>query len=93
MQCVLKNFIFTDDFLLASNDKNPFNKMKVKRTETVEVHELFENVIAKIDDGTQNDLSGLENIITSLFPQKRKPYLMYDNVPWTLCLRKEVLFI
>lgn len=38
----------------------------------------------------QIDYAGFERVITELFPQNKKFFLMYNKVPWTLHIRKEV---
>ena len=38
----------------------------------------------------QIDYAAFERVITELFPQNKKFFLMYNKVPWTLHIRKEV---
>jgi hypothetical protein len=74
------------------------------KKETVEVEEKFETVI-KPDEPVEQfqrrieadeppkvliDYSGFERVVTELFPQNKKFFLMYNKVPWTLYIRKEV---
>ena len=38
----------------------------------------------------QIDYAAFERVVTELFPQNKKHFLMYNKVPWVLHIRKEV---
>ncbi|KAL8573674.1 hypothetical protein ACOMHN_007227 [Nucella lapillus] len=86
----------------------PPSVLKMMKKETVEVEEKFDTVIQLDEPQEQFtrvvepdlappkppqiDYSGFERVITELFPQNKKHFLMYNKVPWTLHIRKEVFW-
>ncbi|KAK7507605.1 hypothetical protein BaRGS_00001540, partial [Batillaria attramentaria] len=86
----------------------PPPQLKMLRKETVEVEEKFETVIrpdkapspetfekrieTDVPQKAQIDYAAFERVITELFPQNKRFFLMYNKVPWTLFIRKEVFW-
>lgn len=87
---------------------HPPPQLKKLRKETVEVEEKFEKFIRPDKPSTPEtferrieadmpqkphiDYAAFERVITELFPQNKRFSLMYNKVPWTLHVRKEVFW-
>ncbi|XP_076459661.1 unconventional myosin-XV-like isoform X2 [Babylonia areolata] len=108
MESIYASTVVTDEPVPPPLPRHPPPVLKVLKKETVEVQEQFDTVIVRDEPKEQFqpllepdlappkpphiDYSGFERVITELFPQNRKHFLMYNKVPWTLHIRKEVFW-